>query len=462
MKTLLIKNADLIVTMDSRNTMVRNADIFIEGPAISAIGRNLRRRAQRTIRAEGMVVYPGFVNTHHHLYQTLTRNIPAVNNAKLFDWLTLLYGIWRELTPGAVYTSALTGMSELLLTGCTTTTDHLYLFPQSQPKDLIDHEIRAARDIGIRFAPTRGSMTRGKSKGGLPPDDVCQTEEEVLKDSERLIRKYHDAKKYSMLKIGLGPCSPFSITTELLKETAALGKKYGVRCHTHIAETKDEDEFCKQTLGMRPVEYMESCGWLGREFWYAHCVHLNSDEIGLLARTKTGVAHCPVSNLRLGSGIAPVAEMLERGVPVGLAVDGSASNDSSNFLFEMKTALLVHRIKSGPGSMSASRVLSMATRGGASVLGFDEIGSLEPGQAADLALFSLDHIGYAGALHDRSSAVLYAGDSQITAYTIVNGSVVAEKGRIVKIDMKKLVKKQNSTASDMLARAAERTGIRYL
>ncbi|MDD5066476.1 MAG: amidohydrolase family protein, partial [bacterium] len=313
-----------------------------------------------------------------------------------------------------------------------------------------------------RFMPTRGSMSRGKSKGGLPPDGVVQTEDEILKDSERLIQKYHNTEKFSMLRIGLGPCSPFSVTTELLKQTAELGKKYRVKCHTHIAETEDENGFCLKTVGMRPVDYMKSCGWLGKDFWYAHCVHLNDSEIRLMAETGTGVAHCPVSNLRLGSGIAPVARMLENKVRVGLAVDGSASNDSSNYLLEMKIAMLIHRIKSGVDSMPARNVLKMATRGGADILGWDEAGSIEKGKAADLAVFNLNQIGYAGALHCKSSSVLYAGDSQTTEYTIVNGQVVVDKGKIKNVDTEKLFKKHNRISDKLVDQACQKTGVCYI
>jgi len=461
MGKILLKNIDLIVTMDKNLTEIENGDIFIENNIIKDIGKNLEYNADRIINCEGLVAYPGFVNTHHHLFQTLTRNIPYLQDVKLFDWLVGLYEIWRELTPEGVYISALVGMAELLLTGCTTTTDHLYLFPKKQPKDLIDYEIKAAKDIGIRFIPTRGSMSRGKSKGGLPPDDVTQNEDEIMKDCERLVKTYHNPEKYSMLRIALAPCSPFSVTTELLKETANFAKKYNLRCHTHIAETLDEEEYCLNVYGKRPVEYMEEVGWLGENFWYAHCIYLNDDEIKLMSKTKTGVAHCPVSNLRLGSGIAPVAKMLENNVLVGLAVDGSASNDSSNMLFEMKLALLVHRVQSGVSSMPAYNVLKMATNYGAKILGFDEIGSLEKNKAADIALFKINSIEYAGALHDKATAILFAGNNQTTEYTIVNGKIVVEKGNLVNINKDEIFLKANEIAHNMLKNASTKTGINY-
>lgn len=461
MKTLLIKNADLIVTMDKDLSEIKNCDIYIEGPEIKDIGTNLDFKADKTINASGMVVYPGFINTHHHFYQTLTRNIPKVHDVKLFDWLVNLYEIWREITPEAIYYSALVAISELLLTGCTTSSDHLYLFPEKINENLIDYEIKAAKEMGIRFIPTRGSMSRGTSDGGLPPDDVVQKEDKILNDSEQLIQKYHNPDKFSMLKIALAPCSPFSVTPELMKQTAQLAKKYNVRCHTHIAETEDENQYCLKKYGKRPLAYMEEVEWLGKNFWYAHCVHLNDNEIKLMAQTKTGVAHCPVSNLRLGSGIAPIAKMLENGVPVSLGVDGSASNDSSNYLFEMKTAMLIHRIKSGVDSMPARQVLKMATNGGAEILSWQEIGSLEKGKAADIAIFNLNKIGYAGALHDRATAILFAGDSQITEYTIVNGEVLVEKGQIKKINTDEIIQKANSIAEKMVKNASKNTGIDF-
>ncbi|MBN1898664.1 MAG: 8-oxoguanine deaminase [Spirochaetes bacterium] len=461
MSSILIKNADMIVTMDKGKRQIKNGDIYIEGCEIKDIGRNLKKKAIRTIKASGMVVYPGFVNTHHHFYQTLTRCIPALEDAKLFDWLTGLYEIWRHLTPEAVYISALVALSELVLTGCTATTDQFYLFPKDQPKDLIDHEIQAAREIGIRFIPTRGGMSCGRSSGGLPPDDVIQSEDKILQDYERLIKKYHDSSKFSMLKIGLGPCSPFSVTKELLEQTARFGKEYRVKCHTHIAETLDEEKYCLKNFGKRPVEYMAELDWLGENFWYAHCIHLKDEEIRLLGKTGTGVAHCPVSNLRLGSGIAPVAKMIDNNVPVGLAVDGSASNDSSSILREMKQALLVHRIKSGVDSMPAERVFEMACCHGSRILGFEQSGSIEKGKAADLAIFQIDGIGYAGCF-DPASSLLFAGESDIACYTIINGKIVVENKSIVGLDTEELYHKANRIARKMLQSASKDTGIDYL
>ncbi len=449
MNSLLIKNAMVIATMDDNFTEIRDGDIYIEGPEIKDIGKNLNYNADETIDASNMIVLPGFINTHHHFYQTLTRNLPAVQNEKLFNWLVNLYEIWKNIPEDGFYISALVAMGELLLTGCTTTSDHLYLFPSGM-EELIDREIEAASDIGMRFLATRGSMSLGKKDGGLPPDSVIQTEDKILKDSERLIKKYHNNEKFSMLKIALAPCSPFSVTKELMKNTAEMARKYNVKAHTHLAETLDEENYCIQNFGKRPLELMEEVNWLGENFWYAHCVYLNDEEIKLMSETNTGVAHCPTSNLRLGSGIAPISKMLDEGVKVGLGVDGSASNDSSNMLLEMRTALLIHRIKSGVDSMPASKVYRMATKYGAQILGWDEIGSLEVGKAADIVIFNLNKIGFAGSLSDPVAALLFAGDSQIAEYTIVNGEIVVRNGILTKVDENYLYEKANKIAAQIL------------
>lgn len=447
MKSLLIKNAAKIVLMDDNFTEKKNCDIYVENSEIKKIGRNLKLRAKKTINASGCLVLPGFVNTHHHLYQTLTRNLPAVQNAKLFDWLVCLYEIWRNIKEEDIYTSAQIGLGELLLTGCTTSSDHLYLFPKRGSRFFVDAEIQAAKDLGIRFTATRGSMSRGKNKGGLPPDDVVQDEDYILKDCERLVKKYHDKNKFSMTNVALAPCSPFSVTTELLKLTAEMAKKFKVKMHTHLAETKDEEEYCLRIHKMRPLEYMESVGWLedGRS-WFAHCVHINEAEAGKMGKTGTGVAHCPCSNLRLGSGIAPVRMFMDNGVPVSIGVDGSASNDSSNMLSEIRQAMLVSRVKSGVSSMPARDALKLATRGGARVLGRSDIGSIETGKAADFAVFDLSKIEYAGSGSDPVASVLFCGTSQRTKYTIVNGEVVVRDGKLAKADEANLVEKSKKAA----------------
>lgn len=453
MRTLLIKNALEIATCDDKFTRIKNGSIYIEDNVIKDIGVNLDYQADEIIDAAGKVIIPGLVNTHHHLYQTLTRNVPEVQDAELFEWLLKLYEIWRGLTPEAVYTSALVGLGELLLTGCTTSTDHLYLFPKTAPKNLIDDEIRAAQDIGIRFHPTRGSMSRGKSLGGLPPDDVVQSAEEILADSERLIQKYHNPAPYSMLQMALAPCSPFSVTPELLKETSKLARHHKVRLHTHLAETIDEQDFCLQMQGVRPLAYMEQVDWIGSDVWFAHGIHFNDAELKLLAQTKTGVAHCPSSNMRLASGVCRVPEMVELGVPLGLAVDGSASNDSSDMLGEVRLCMLLHRVTSGVNAMTAERALWLATQGSASLIGRTDIGSLEVGKAADLVMIDMNQLGFAGAMHDPIAAVVFAGDSHIVDTVMVNGKIIVKSGKLVNISESDLIQNANRIAEQLVANA---------
>ncbi len=449
MKSLLIKNASKVVLMDDAFTEKENYDIYCENGEIKKIGKNLRVKAKETINARNCLVLPGFINTHHHLYQTLTRNLPAVQDVKLFDWLVYLYGVWKNLKEEDVYVSAQVGLGELLLTGCTTSCDHLYLFPKRGSRFFIDTEIEAAKNIGIRFTATRGSMSRGKSKGGLPPDEVVQREDDILRDCERLIKKYHNFKKFSMTQVAMAPCSPFSVTTELLKLTAEMARKWDVKMHTHLAETKDETDYCLRIHRMRPLEYMESVGWLeeGRS-WFAHCVYINEKEAGKMAKTKTGVAHCPCSNLRLGSGIAPVRMFLNKGIPVSIGVDGSASNDSSNMLAEIRQAMLVSRVKAGVSSMPARDALRLATRGGAEVLGRNDIGSIEVGKAADFAIFDVSGLEFAGSGSDILASLLFCG-GQKTKYTIVNGKVAVRDSRLVNIDEKKLAKKANKISEKL-------------
>ncbi len=463
--SLLIRNARAVATCDDQRTRLRDVSILIEGPRITAIGDEsemMLPEGVRVIDASRHVVLPGLVNTHHHLYQTLTRAVPAVQNAELFDWLVTLYEVWRELTPEAVHTGALVGLGELLLTGCTTTADHHYVFPRRTDPCLIDEECRAATTLGIRFHPTRGSMSRGKSSGGLPPDDVVQDEATILKDCERVIDQFHDAARFAMTRVALAPCSPFSVTEDLMRETARLARDRGVRLHTHLAETADEDAYCQKTYGKRPVALMEDLGWIGNDVWFAHCVFLNDDEVRRFAETKTGVAHCPASNMRLGSGIAPIPKLLAAGAPVGLAVDGSASNDSSNMLGELRLALLLHRVLGGAGAITVDDVLWMATRGGAQVLGRDDIGSLEVGKAADIVLYNTDSIGLAGAVHDPIASLLLCGDSSRADVVICNGAVVVEGGRLVAADESDLVERANTVAQMMVERAHARTKIDFL
>lgn len=459
--SLLIQNIHTLVTMGEVESIAHGVDILVEGGRIAKIGKGLAAPGARALDATNCVVYPGFVNCHHHLYQTLTRNIPKVQNAKLFDWLVGLYEVWRELSEEAVEVGTRVGCGELLLSGCTTTSDHFYVFPKKASRELLDVEIETARKIGIRFHPTRGSMSRGKSKGGLPPDDVVQDPEEILGDCDRVIAKYHDPNPFSMCRIVLAPCSPFSVTTELLAETATYARSKKVQMHTHLCETVDEEEYCLKTVGMRPLAYMESTGWLGPDVWFAHGIYFNDAEIRRLAETQTGISHCPASNLRLGSGICPVPKMLAAGVKIGLGVDGSASNDSSNFLREMQLALLVHRVGTAVDAMPPVRVLEMATRGGAAVLGQPEIGSVEVGKAADLAVFRLDRIDYAGAMADPPSALLFCGAGPRAEYTIVDGKVLVEKGRLVGVDEEALWERANRVAEKMLSAAETKLGVSY-
>ncbi len=471
MGTLLLKNALLIATMNDRREKIENGYVFIRGNEIESVGKGSPNfQADRVLDATGKVVLPGFVNCHHHLYQTLTRNIPEVQNVPLFDWLVRLYEVWRETTLEGFYTSAKVGIAELLLSGCTTTTDHLYLIPRGLEK-VHDEEIRAARELGIRFHPTRGSMSRGRSLGGLPPDDVVQGEVEIMNDCERLVRDHHDASKFSMCRIALAPCSPFSVTEELLKKTIKFARQNNLHVHTHLAETKDEGDYCQRTYGCRPVELMQRLEWLGDDVWFAHCVHLNSSEVDLLARTRTGISHCPTSNMRLGSGIAPIRRLVHAGATVGLGVDGSASNDSSNLLAEIRQALLVHRIGEedqggggstgadarSPGWLSAEDILWMATRGGARALGYgEEIGVIGPGRAADLLLIDTNQLSFAGAMSDPLAAIAFSQASNAVHTTIVNGKIVVEAGHLVGEDINALIQSQNRLASEMLQRSRDR------
>ncbi len=450
---LLIKNALRVATMDDAGTEIAGGDVLIKGRVILAVGKDLDAPDDAQILdARGCVVIPGMVNTHHHLCQTLTRATPAAQDAKLFDWLVYHYQVWRHLTPEYAALGAQVGLGELLLTGCTTSTDHTYLYPKGQT-GLVDAQIEAARSLGIRFSPTRGSMSVGVSKGGLPPDDCTESEDEILRDGERLIKEHHDKGPYGMIQIGLAPCAPFSVSTNLMKETAAQAKKWGVRMHTHLCETLDEEAYCLEKYKLRPIDFLESLGWMDSNVWLAHMVHVNDDEIKRLAKAKVGIAHCPTSNLRLGSGVPPVRKYLDAGVNVGLAVDGSASNDTSDMLAEARQAMLVHRVKSGVASMPAREALRMATRGGASVLGRDDIGQIAAGKAADLAIFDVDRLDYAGSAGDPVASLLFCGAAHRTKWTIVNGHVVVENGLLKNIDEVDITRKANAACLDLLRKA---------
>jgi len=450
MSSILIKNVKEIVTSDRQKNRLKGYSLLIKDNKISKIACDIKFPADEVIDGSNYFLYPGLINTHHHFYQTLTRNISEVQNVELFNWLKFLYPIWYRLTPQAVYYSSLVAMGELLKTGCTTAVDQFYVFPKGQPKELIDEEFRAAREIGMRFHGCRGSMSLSKKDGGLPPDEVVQTEEEILFDSQRVIEKFHDYKPFAMQRVILAPCSPFSVTENILRESIKLARNHKVESHTHLAETKDEDEFCQKSFGLRPLSYMEKVGWLGDDVWFAHCVHLNEEEINLLAETGTGVAHCPVSNQKLASGIANIPYMLKEKVAVGLAVDGSASNDSSNMIAELKAAFLMHRLIYGISSMPTEEVLRMATNGGRDILNQPEIGSLEEGKAADMFLINTKKIGFAGGLSDSVSALVTCGDSQIVDITIVNGKIVVRDGRLVNIDEDKVAEKANKISQEMI------------
>lgn len=374
MTRLLIKNATHIVTCDDEDKVFSDANLLIENDEIVYIGSELKE-ADETLDATGCIVYPGLINTHHHLYQTFSRNLPQVQNLELFDWLTTLYEIWKHLDRDILYHSVITGMGELMKYGCTTCFDHHYVFPSEKAEGLLEGSFAAAQDLGIRFYASRGSMDLSKKDGGLPPDSVVQKVDAILNDSQRVVEKYHDPSRFSRQMVALAPCSPFSVTEELLKQSAILARDLGVRLHTHLCETKDEEQFVMERYGMRPLSYMESLGWVGSDVWYAHGIHFNDEELAHLAKTGTGVAHCPVSNMKLASGVCRIPKMLDTDVPVGLAVDGSASNDGSNLLAEIRTAYLLHRLNYSHQAPSGYDILKIATAGSARVLGRDDIGS---------------------------------------------------------------------------------------
>ena len=464
MSVVMIDNARVLVTMDDERREIKNGAIVIRDNIIEMLGPTGQIRQeletkglhpQQYIDAGGCILMPGLVNCHHHLYQTLTRSIGTAAGKSLFDWLQTLYPVWGEMDAEAVYLSAKLGLAELMLSGATTVADHLYLFPNDAS---LDDEIRAARELGVRFHPTRGSMSLGQSQGGLPPDNVCEDEADILADCERVIREFHDPEPCSMLRIGLAPCSPFSVTPELLRKTADLARRHaGVNLHTHLAETIDENRFCEQQFGLRPLEYMQSLGWTGDDVWFAHMVHPNRAEIELLAATASGVCHCPSSNMILASGIAPVRDLCDAGVRVGIGVDGSASNDANQLLGEARQAMLLQRVgwpgfESSADRFSAREALELATRGGATVLGRDDIGSLEPGKAADLVAYRIDGIQHAGAGGDPVAGLLTC--APVPAWLVViNGRVVLEQGKITGLDLQSLVSQHNAKAGQLLRKA---------
>ncbi len=450
MGTLLIKNAQTVITNDEALGQISGGSLFVRDNLIEKVGlaKDMPADADEIIDASSMAVMPGLINTHHHFYQTLTRAVPGAQDQELFDWLVRLYPIWGEMDSDAVYTSSLTAMAELILSGCTTSSDHLYLIPNNST---FDDQARAAQKIGLRFHLTRGSMSLGRSKGGLPPDHVVQEEDAILKDCQRMIETYHDPKPNAMLRVALAPCSPFSVTPDLMHQAAKLARSYEkVMLHTHVAETRDEETFCVQQFGMRPAALMQSLGWVGPDVWWAHSIFVNSDEIKMMAETGTGVAHCPSSNMRLGSGICQVREMLDAGVNVGLGVDGSASNDSSHLFNEARTALLLQRVKGGAAALSTSENFRLATRGSAAVLGRPELGLLAPGKAADLIGVRLDTLSLSGAaVHDPLGALLLC-TVQGVDLSIINGQVIVRGGKLLTLDLEEHIAQHNEIARKMV------------
>lgn len=447
--TLLVKNVKHLVTCDADDRLLSGVDVFIQDGVIMDLGQN-ERTAEDVIDASNMVMYPGLINTHHHLYQTFSRNLPQVQNMELFPWLKTLYEIWKHVDEDVAYYSALTGMGELLKTGCTTCLDHHYVFPKGAGDGLLDAQFGAADALGMRFHATRGSMDLSVKDGGLPPDSVVQTVDEILKSSEQAVSRYHDGSKYSMHQVALAPCSPFSVTGRLLKESADLARRLKVRLHTHLAETKDEEQYTLSHFGMRPLEYMESLGWMGPDVWFAHGIHFTDEELKRLADTGTGVAHCPISNMKLSSGVAQVPRMLELGVPLGLAVDGSASNDGSNLLEEMRVAYLLHRLNWSQMAPSGYDILKIATRGSARILGREELGQIAVGMAADFFLVDMERIELVGAQFDPMSMLCTVGLKGSVDYTVVNGEIVVKDGRLVRVDEDSAVEKANSVVREYI------------
>lgn len=472
MPTLLVRNAAVLVTMDDGRRELADAGLFARDGIIEQVGptAQLPTSADVVLDLAGQIVLPGFVNTHHHLDQTLTRNLPAAQNNNLFPWLKVHYRIWASRTPEASRCSTLIGLAELVASGCTTVFDHAYVF---QNGCRVDDQIAAAKEMGVRFHACRGSMSLGESRGGLPPDDCVEDEKAILADCVRAIEAHHDVSRGAMTRVVLGPCSPFSVSTDLLRESATLARTYKVLLHTHLCETMDEERYTLERYQLRPVAWMETLDWLGNDVWFAHAVHVDDEEVQQLARTGAGVAHCPSSNMRLASGIAPVKQYLAAGVKVGIGVDGSASNDTSNILLETRQALLLARLRvgllppAGPRKhfllsqshplraqewMTAREALEMATRGGAAVLGRDDIGSLEAGKCADFFSIDLNTVDYAGALHDPVAATVFCAP-QKARYTVINGRVVAEKGQVVTVDMAPVIQAHNRFAREFAAKA---------
>ncbi|MAX75774.1 8-oxoguanine deaminase [uncultured Sulfitobacter sp.] len=439
MTELLIRNADYLLTMDETRRELVSADVLLRDGVVVAVGQNLTTEGE-VIEASGCVVTPGLVNTHHHLYQSLTRAVPGGQDALLFGWLKTLYPIWARFTPDHMYVSAQVGLAELALSGCTLSSDHLYMYPNGSR---LEDTIHAAAEIGMRFQPTRGAMSIGESDGGLPPDALVEREAAILEDCIRVIDGFHDPSASSMCRVGIAPCSPFSVSRDLMRDAALLARDKGVMLHTHLAENEEDIAYSLAQFGCRPGQYAQDLGWVGPDVWHAHCVKLDPSEIALFAQTKTGVAHCPCSNCRLGSGIAPLRAMRDAGVPVGLGVDGSASNDAGNLVAEARQAMLLQRVAGGADAMSAREALEIATRGGADILGRPECGRIEVGARADIAIWDVSGIESAGSWDP--AALLLAGPTTVRDL-LVEGRSVVRDGQVVTIDLPAQIAQQNKLA----------------
>lgn len=451
MRSLLIQNLQTLVTCDQEDRVLSSVDLYCEDGLIQSIGPALDRQADTVLDGSHYWCYPGLVNTHHHLYQVFSRNLPQVQNMELFDWLTTLYGIWKNLDQEVVRLSSLTGMGELLKYGCTTCFDHHYVFPAGAG-DLLGAQFAAAEELGIRMFASRGSMDLSQKDGGLPPDSVVQTVDAIMRDSIRAIEAYHDPRPGSMRQVALAPCSPFSVSAELLRQSALLARQYGVRLHTHLCETRDEERYMLERHGVRPLEFLASLGWTGPDVWFAHGIHFQDEELRELARTHTGVAHCPISNMKLSSGVARIPEMLALGVPVGLAVDGSASNDGSSLLEELRVCYLLHRLNSSQKAPSGYQVLKMATQGSAEILGRTDIGSLEPGKCADFFLVDSRRLELVGGEWSPADVLATVGLRGPVDCTVVNGRIVVKEGHLVTVDEALLSEKARACCRAYLAK----------
>ena len=455
--TLLLKHADLLCTMADASaeqpagTEIQDAGLYARDGVIEQVGptASLPDDADQIIDMTGHVVIPGMVNTHHHLFQNLTRVVPPAQDAPLFGWLQTLYPVWSHLGPEHIYWSTVLGLAELALSGCTTSSDHLYLYPNGAK---LDDSMAAAADIGVRFHGTRGSMSIGESKGGLPPDNLCEDEAAILADSQRVVEAFHNPVRHAMQRVALAPCSPFSVSMDLMRETADMARALGVGLHTHLAENVEDIDYSLAQFGMRPGDYAEAVGWTGDDVWHAHCVQLDSSEIDLFARTGTGVAHCPCSNMRLASGIAPVSEMIDQGVKVGIGVDGSASNDSGHMLNEARQAMLLQRVCKGGEALNARQTLALATRGGAAVLGRDDIGILAPGYAADITAFDRRTIDFAGSDWDPLASLLFCGPVKAN-HTVINGRHVVANGQLTTMEMGQILERHTAMAHHLMQRS---------